>query len=161
MYALNAFITHAKTRDYEQQSLFNLFCRCRSVHIMQFFSFVDGMTQCQQEEVIASFRSGRVNLLVSTTVGEEGIDIPDCKYVIRYDVSGNEIASVQSRGRVRDKEGKYEVVAGKETGVIEKENLNVIREEMMEDAIKEVKAMDGDEYKWKVHKQINCQPEIN
>lgn len=108
------------------------------------------MTQCQQEEVIANFRSGRVNLLVSTTVGEEGIDIPDCKYVIRYDISGNEIASVQSRGRVRDREGKYEVVAGKETGVIEKENLNVIREEMMEDAIKEVKAMDGDDYKLKV-----------
>lgn len=111
------------------------------------------MTQCQQEEVIASFRSGRVNLLVSTTVGEEGIDIPDCKYVIRYDVRGNEIASVQSRGRVRDKEGQYEVVAGKETGVIEKENLNVIREEMMEDAIGEVKAMDGDQYKSKVIKR--------
>lgn len=107
------------------------------------------MTQCQQEEVIASFRSGRVNLLVSTT-GEEGIDIPDCKYVIRYDIRGNEIASVQSRGRVRDKEGQYEVVAGKETGVIEKENLNVIREEMMEDAIGEVKAMDGEQYKCKV-----------
>ena len=108
------------------------------------------MTQCQQEEVIASFRSGRVNLLVSTTVGEEGIDIPDCKYVIRYDVRGNEIASVQSRGLVRDKAGHNEVVAGKETGVIKKENLNVIREEMMEDAIREVKAMDGDQYKRKV-----------
>lgn len=110
----------------------------------------DGMTQCQQEEVIANFRSGRVNLLVSTTVGEEGIDIPDCKFVIRYDVRGNEIASVQSRGRVRDREGQYEVVAGKETGVIEKENLNVIREEMMEDAIREVKAMNVDEYKEKI-----------
>lgn len=110
----------------------------------------DGMTQCQQEEVIANFRGGNINLLVSTTVGEEGIDIPDCKYVIRYDVCGNEIASVQSRGRVRDKEGKYEVVAGKETGVIEKENLNVIREEMMQDAIKEVKAMAEQEYKAKV-----------
>lgn len=97
------------------------------------------MTQCQQEEVIASFRSGRVNLLVSTTVGEEGIDIPDCKYVIHYDARGNEITSVQSRGRVRDKEGHYEAVAGKETGVIQKENINVIREEMLEYAIGEVK----------------------
>ena len=105
------------------------------------------MTQCQQEEVIANFHSGNINLLVSTTVGEEGIDIPDCKYVIKYDVVGNEIASVQSRGRVRDKEGKYEVVAGKESGVIEKENLNVIREEMMQDAIKAVKAMAGQDYK--------------
>lgn len=109
------------------------------------------MTQCQQEEVIANFRSGNINLLVSTTVGQEGIDIPKCKYVIKYDVSGNEIASVQSRGRVRDKEGKYEVVAGKETGVIEKENLNVIREEMMQDAIKEVKAMSEELYKYEVN----------
>lgn len=113
-------------------------------------SYTDGMTQCQQEEVIANFRSGRVNLLVSTTVGEEGIDIPDCKFVIRYDVSGNEIASVQSRGRVRDREGQYEVVAGRKTGVIEKENLNVIREEMMEDAIREVKTMNVDEYQKKI-----------
>ncbi|CAH3035189.1 unnamed protein product [Porites lobata] len=110
----------------------------------------DGMTQRLQEEVIANFRSGTINLLVSTTVGEEGIDIPDCKYVIKYDVVGNEIASVQSRGRVRDKEGKYEVVAGKESGVIEKENLNVIREVMMQEAIKEVKAMAQQEYAAKI-----------
>ena len=113
----------------------------------------DGMTQRLQEEVIANFRSGTINLLVSTTVGEEGIDIPDCKYVIKYDVVGNEIASVQSRGRVRDKEGKYEVVAGKESGVIEKENLNVIREVMMQEAIKEVKAMAQQEYAAKVRVQ--------
>lgn len=111
------------------------------------------MTQRLQEEVIANFRSGTINLLVSTTVGEEGIDIPDCKYVIKYDVVGNEIASVQSRGRVRDKEGKYEVVAGKESGVIEKENLNVIREVMMQEAIKEVKAMAQQEYAAKVRVQ--------
>ena len=111
------------------------------------------MTQRQQEEVIANFRSGTINLLVSTTVGEEGIDIPDCKYVIKYDVVGNEIASVQSRGRVRDKEGKYEVVAGKESGVIEKENLNVIREVMMQEAIKDVKAMAQQEYVDKVRVQ--------
>ena len=108
------------------------------------------MTQFQQEEIIANFRYGVVNLLISTTVGEEGIDIPDCNFVIRYNVRGNEIASVQSRGRVRDIKGKYEVVAGKESGVIEKENLNIIREEMMEKAIKAVKAMDQDLYKERV-----------
>lgn len=42
-------------------------------------------------------------------------------------------------------------MVGKEIGVIEKENLNVIREEMMEDVIREVKVMNVDEYKEKVY----------
>jgi len=44
-------------------------------------------------------------------------------------------------------------VAGKESGVIEKENLNLLREEMMQDAIKEVKGMDDDLYKEKVREK--------
>lgn len=42
-------------------------------------------------------------------------------------------------------------MVGKEIGVIEKENLNVIREEMMEDVIREVKVMNVNEYKEKVY----------
>ena len=113
------------------------------------------MTQGQKEEVIASFHSGRVDLLVASAVEEEEFDILDWNYVIRYDMlRGDEIISIESRGHERDKNGEYEVVAGKETGVFEKENLGTIGDVMVENAIKEVKAVDEDEYKWKVQKYM-------
>ena len=59
------------------------------------------MTQNEQERVISRFHSGEKNLLLATSVAEEGLDIRDCNFVIRYDMMGNEISSVQSRGRVR------------------------------------------------------------
>ena len=59
------------------------------------------MTQNEQERVIKRFQTGEKNLLLATSVAEEGLDISDCNYVIRYDMMGNEISSVQSRGRVR------------------------------------------------------------
>ena len=60
-----------------------------------------GMTQIEQERVIKMFKTGEKNLLLATSVAEEGLDIRDCNYVIRYDMMGNEISLVQSRGRVR------------------------------------------------------------
>ena len=59
------------------------------------------MTQNEQELVISRFKTGEKNLLLATSVAEEGLDICDCNYVIRYGMMGNEISSVQSRGRVR------------------------------------------------------------
>ena len=59
------------------------------------------MTQNEREKVIKRFKTGEKNLLLATSVAEEGLDISDCNYVIRYNMMGNEISSVQSRGRVR------------------------------------------------------------
>ena len=66
-----------------------------------FLLILVGMTQNEQEKVIKRFKTGEKNLLLATSVAEEGLDISDCNYVIRYDMMGNEISSVQSRGRVR------------------------------------------------------------
>lgn len=35
-----------------------------------------GMTQKEQKEVLAGFRAGAFNVLVATSIGEEGLDIP-------------------------------------------------------------------------------------
>ena len=59
------------------------------------------MTQKDQKRVIERFITGEKNLLLATSVAEEGLDISDCNYVIRYNMMGNEISLVQSRGRVR------------------------------------------------------------
>ena len=73
--------------------------RGRMTRVNYFISV--GMTQIEQERVIKMFKTGEKNLLLATSVAEEGLDISDCNYVIRYDMMGNEISLVQSRGRVR------------------------------------------------------------
>lgn len=53
--------------------------------------------QRDQQEVIRKFRVGTLNLLVATSVAEEGLDIPQCNVVVRYGLLSNEISMVQVR----------------------------------------------------------------
>ena len=62
---------------------------------------VGGMTQAKQHDAIEQFRTGHLNLLVATTVLEEGLDVPACNLVVRYNHVTNEIARVQAQGRAR------------------------------------------------------------
>lgn len=45
--------------------------------------------------MIKQFREGALNLLFSTSVAEEGLDIPECNIVVRYGLMTNEIAMMQ------------------------------------------------------------------
>lgn len=45
--------------------------------------------------MLSKFATGKVNLLIATTVAEEGLDIPACNFVIRYGLVTNEIAMIQ------------------------------------------------------------------
>ena len=60
-----------------------------------------GMTQDEQEEVMECFRRGECNLLVATSVAEEGLDIPACNLVIRFQHVTNEIGRTLTQGRAR------------------------------------------------------------
>ncbi|NXH50154.1 IFIH1 protein, partial [Dicaeum eximium] len=104
------------------------------------------MTQNEQREVIDKFRSGNVNLLIATTVAEEGLDIKECNIVIRYGLVTNEIAMVQARGRARSDESTYALVASSGSGAVERENVNIFREKMMYKAIQRVQKMPQEEY---------------
>lgn len=59
------------------------------------------MTILDQELTVQKFHSGKVNVLVATSVAEEGLDIPDCNMVVRFDQCNTMIQYVQSRGRAR------------------------------------------------------------
>lgn len=60
-----------------------------------------------QSEVLNSFRIGEKNLVISTAVAEEGIDIQTCCSVFRWDLPQNMVSFAQSRGRARRKDSSF------------------------------------------------------
>ncbi|KAJ8608685.1 hypothetical protein CTAYLR_009404 [Chrysophaeum taylorii] len=60
-----------------------------------------GMDAKEQQAKVEKFRKGDVKILVATSVLEEGVDIVDCRVVIRFDAASTATALQQSRGRAR------------------------------------------------------------
>ncbi|HET6404224.1 MAG TPA: helicase-related protein, partial [Candidatus Thermoplasmatota archaeon] len=58
-----------------------------------------GMSQKKQVEMIERFKDGTHNVLVATSVAEEGLDIPQVDLVIFYEPVPSEIRAIQRRGR--------------------------------------------------------------
>ena len=57
------------------------------------------MTESKQHETVERFRDGFYKVLVATTVGSEGIDVPDCNIVLNYNSIGNEVQKIQMFGK--------------------------------------------------------------
>ncbi|NXK93427.1 DHX58 helicase, partial [Formicarius rufipectus] len=108
------------------------------------------MTQNEQQDVIKQFRQGALNLLFSTSVAEEGLDIPECNIVVRYGLMTNEIAMMQARGRARAEKSVYSVLAKANSKEVSRELLNEELVELMEKAIQAVQAMPEQDYCQKV-----------
>ncbi|NWU55536.1 DHX58 helicase, partial [Dromas ardeola] len=108
------------------------------------------MTQNEQQDVIKLFREGALNLLFSTSVAEEGLDIPQCNIVVRYGLMTNEIAMMQARGRARAENSVYSVLAKANSREVSRELLNEDLVELMERAIRAVQAMPEQEYRLKI-----------
>lgn len=77
-----------------------------------------GMTQEQQRETLEKLRSGELNVLVATSIAEEGLDIPEVDHVIFYEPVPSEIRYIQRRGRTGRK------VAGKVTILIAENTMD-------------------------------------
>ena len=58
-----------------------------------------GMNQKEQDEILSKFRSNIYNVLVATSVAEEGLDIPSTDLVIFFEPVPSEIRTIQRRGR--------------------------------------------------------------
>jgi|Deesub1362B_J571_1020462.scaffolds.fasta_scaffold00429_16 Fanconi anemia group M protein len=77
---------------------------------------VKGLSQKEQVEIIRRFKEGVFNVLVATSVAEEGIDIPSTDLVIFYEPVPSEIRSIQRRGRTgRDTYGRVVMLITKDT----------------------------------------------
>lgn len=60
---------------------------------------VKGMNQKEQKKIIDKFKQREINILIATSVAEEGIDIPNVNRVIFYEPVPSEIREIQRKGR--------------------------------------------------------------
>lgn len=75
-----------------------------------------GFSQKKQLEILGRFRQGEVKVLIATSVGEEGLDIPSTDLVVFYEAVPSEIRSIQRKGRTgRRAAGKIIVLVTKGT----------------------------------------------
>lgn len=56
---------------------------------------------------LVKFKRGEINCLFATQVAEEGIDIPECDFIIRFDLYDSAIQYIQSKGRARQAQSTY------------------------------------------------------
>ncbi|KAK4049291.1 Dicer-like protein 1 [Microbotryomycetes sp. JL201] len=59
------------------------------------------MAWARQTSILHAFKEGATNLLIATSVVEEGLDVQPCNFVARYDLYDTHISYVQSKGRAR------------------------------------------------------------
>lgn len=106
--------------------------------------------QNEQVDTIRNFRDGTLNLLISTSVAEEGLDIPECNLVVRYGLLTNEIAQQQASGRARAANSTYSVVAQKGGREERRELTNEYLEKLTGEAIAKVQDMNLEVFSKKV-----------
>ena len=75
-----------------------------------------GLRQKEQIEILEEFRNGIRNVIVATSVGEEGLDVASTNAVIFYEPVPSEIRTIQRRGRTgRKNDGEVFVLIAKGT----------------------------------------------
>jgi len=76
----------------------------------------DGMAQKQQIGLLDEFRAKQFNVLVATSVGEEGLDVVSVDEVVFFEAVPSEVRLIQRRGRAgRIKAGKVTAIVARGT----------------------------------------------
>jgi len=105
----------------------------------------DGMTQNEQRETLEDFRSGEFEVLVSTSVAEEGLDVPEVDLVLFFEPVPTAIRSVQRKGRTgRQTEGKVVVLMAEDTRDEAYFWISRRREQEMEEELRALKNLADD-----------------
>ena len=99
-----------------------------------------GLTQAQQQAILAAFRDREFGVLVATSIGEEGLDVPAVDAVIFYEPIPNEIRNIQRKGRAgRMKLGRIFILMTRNTKDETYLFISRIREKRMRDNIIRIK----------------------
>lgn len=101
----------------------------------------EGMTQEKQEQVLEEFRRGDFQVLVATSIAEEGLDIPEVDLVVFYEPIPSEIRYIQRRGRTgRNSPGMVIILAMKDSVDARYLNASSRRVEKMKDSLTSIKS---------------------
>lgn len=99
----------------------------------------DGLKQEEQMRIIKAFREGEFDVLVATSIAEEGLDIPDVDLVLFYEPVASEIRFIQRRGRTgRRSSGRVIILATKDTIDEKRVDAGKKKIERMRDMIKSI-----------------------
>jgi Fanconi anemia group M protein len=75
-----------------------------------------GMDQAKQWKVLEDFKNGKFSGLVSSSIGEEGLHVPDVDLVVFYEAVPSEIRSIQRKGRTgRTRPGRVVLLLAENT----------------------------------------------
>lgn len=98
---------------------------------------VKGMNQKIQKEIIDKFTQREINVLIATSVAEEGIDIPNVNLVVFYEPVPSEIRGIQRKGRTgRTHIGKVLILVTENTKDEAYFYAGINKENQMQDIIK-------------------------
>ncbi|XP_061897214.1 endoribonuclease Dicer [Entelurus aequoreus] len=108
---LNRLIKEAGKQDPELAYISNNFISGHSIGKNQPRNKQMEVEFRKQEEVLRKFRAHETNLLIATSIVEEGVDIPKCNLVVRFDLPTEYRSYVQSKGRARAPVSNYIMLA--------------------------------------------------
>ncbi|XP_060186301.1 endoribonuclease Dicer homolog 2-like isoform X1 [Lycium barbarum] len=75
-------------------------------------SVVQSQSRKTQNKIVEKFRKGLVNIIVATSILEEGLDVQSCNLVVRFDPSTTVCSFIQSRGRARMQNSDFLLMIG-------------------------------------------------
>ncbi|OWF56284.1 Interferon-induced helicase C domain-containing protein 1 [Mizuhopecten yessoensis] len=130
------------------------FAKCCFLISAQSTADGDGkQSQAEYNWVVQRLLSKQINGLVATQVAEEGLDIPACNFVIRYNQSSNEISTIQAAGRSRAMGGTVIDFANERKH--RQEQGNVMKLTLMNQALEMVLGRPVDSIRQEVNKRMD------
>jgi ERCC4-related helicase len=83
--------------------------------------------------VLSDLRRGEINLLIATSVVEEGVDVQACSFVLVFDTLKNIKSYIQMKGRARQKHAKFFVF--QDSNCAPKSNISLSTAQEMESRV--------------------------